>query len=89
MDRPHSPLPRQLETQRLTTDHNCGNADEVAQVAGRSSDPNPVRVNPRGGNVVRVAGSLAVTRALGDGYLKHADLSFRSCRCALPGCGNT
>lgn len=65
----------------LSRDHNCDDADEAALVRARSGDENAIRVSrndegkgPRA--IKRVAGSLAVTRAIGDAYLKEAVFSF-------------
>ena len=68
----------------VTTDLNSSCASEVEKVKKRSSDPEAVRYNERdlmrksgaGSAAKRVAGSLMVTRALGDGYLKRKDLSM-------------
>lgn len=55
----------------LTRDHDCQNPAEVAAVRSRTTDPDPIRPSPHGNEtLLRVAGILAVTRALGDGYLK-------------------
>lgn len=50
---------------------------------GRSADTHAIRFsskdaasNGRNGAIERVAGSLAVTRALGDAYLKKPNFSF-------------
>lgn len=54
--------------------------EERKMVSHLSSDPNPLRpseIGKRnyGANAPdRVAGSLAITRALGDGYLKRQDI---------------
>lgn len=65
----------------LTADHDCNNLAEVNMVKKRSSDPNAIRPSHPSSNVMRVAGSLAVTRALGDGFLKIPALSFSPYRC--------
>ena len=65
----------------VTTDHATINPSEVLVVKHTTSDPSPIR--PSEGDKdkgvkyapVRVAGSLSVTRALGDGYLKSYLLS--------------
>ena len=65
----------------ITLDHNCYLEDEAKAVAYQTSDPNPIRPSDAdrraNGSLAppRVAGSLAVTRALGDGYLKRKELS--------------
>jgi serine/threonine protein phosphatase PrpC len=60
-----------LQPQSLTEDQNCFNDTEVARVKRRCTDPNPIRAHPRdAANFPRVAGVLAVTRALGDEFLK-------------------
>lgn len=65
----------------LSRDHNCNDEEEVSLVRARSSDGNAIRVSRndewRGARAIkRVAGSLAVTRAIGDAYLKEAVFSF-------------
>lgn len=67
---------------QLSVEHSCSNADEVRLVLERSRDRNPIRLskddqaNGAGGfGIKRVAGSLAVTRAFGDFYLKCEELS--------------
>lgn len=67
---------------QLSVEHNCSNADEIRLVLERSRDRNPIRLskddqaNGAGGfGIKRVAGSLAVTRAFGDFYLKCEELS--------------
>lgn len=65
----------------LSRDHNCNDEDEVSLVRARSADDNAIRVSRndewRGARAIkRVAGSLAVTRAIGDAYLKEAVFSF-------------
>lgn len=70
-----------LKAVALTRDHNCEDADEVALVRARSGDDNAIRVSRndqwKGLRAIkRVAGSLAVTRAVGDAYLKKAVFSF-------------
>lgn len=68
--------------QGITLDHTCQVDEEVAVVKYLSKDPDPIRQSEndkrRFGNaaIPRVAGSLAVTRALGDGYLKRCDMSL-------------
>jgi len=67
----------------LTTDLNTSCIPECAKVAARSTDKEAVRYNERDlighrreNATMRVAGSLMVTRALGDGYLKRKNLSM-------------
>lgn len=67
---------------QLSVDHNCSNSDELRLVLERSRDRNPIRLSKDdqasgagGFGVKRVAGSLAVTRAFGDFYLKCEELS--------------
>lgn len=65
----------------LSRDHNCDDADEAAFVRARSGDGNAIRVSRndewKGARAIkRVAGSLAVTRAIGDAYLKKPAFSF-------------
>jgi len=70
-----------LEVIGVTTDHATINPSEVLVVKHTTCDPSPIR--PSEGDKdkgvkhapVRVAGSLSVTRALGDGYLKSYMLS--------------
>ena len=65
----------------ITLDHNCNVEDEIRAVQIVTNDTNPIRcsINERKGvplnAPLRVAGSLVVTRALGDGYLKQKELS--------------
>lgn len=65
----------------LSRDHNCDDVDEAALVKARSGDDNAIRVSKNDEKkgvraIKRVAGSLAVTRAIGDAYLKNAAFSF-------------
>lgn len=63
----------------LTLDHNCYNPEEVAAVCERSADASAIRVSKHDPNgslgLLRVAGSLTVTRCLGDLYLKMMEFS--------------
>ncbi|RHY83837.1 hypothetical protein DYB37_012042 [Aphanomyces astaci] len=68
----------------LSTLHDCNNPDEVKLVIERSNDRNAIRLShddqlrhvaEYGGANKRVAGSLMVTRALGDWYLKADEFS--------------
>jgi len=60
----------------LTTDHSAYNPVEVALVRKRCNNAPKAISAGIGGGIKRVAGSLAVTRALGDAYLKTSLLSF-------------
>lgn len=60
----------------LTTDHSAYNPAEVAAVLKRCNNAAGAISSGMGGGIKRVAGSLAVTRALGDAYLKTPLLSF-------------
>lgn len=74
----------------VTTDHTCQIPEERALVGFLSSDPNPIRPSEIGLKTYglsapdRVAGSLAITRALGDGYLKRKDISLPTFKQHLP-----
>eukprot|EP01041_Mallomonas_annulata_P006829 gene6829-13834_t len=69
------------EVSLLTEDHMCGVAMEREAVARLSSDPCPIGPTERefrrfgAAAPIRVGRSLAVTRALGDGYLKRKSVS--------------
>jgi serine/threonine protein phosphatase PrpC len=60
----------------LTTDHSAYNPAEVSAVLRRSNNAPKAISAGVGGGIKRVAGSLAVTRAFGDAYLKTPRLSF-------------
>jgi serine/threonine protein phosphatase PrpC len=60
----------------LTTDHSAYNPAEVTAVLRRCNNAPRAISAGLGGGIKRVAGSLAVTRALGDAYLKTPSLSF-------------
>lgn len=60
----------------LTTDHSAYNPAEVTAVLRRCNNAPRAISAGVGGGIKRVAGSLAVTRALGDAYLKTPQLSF-------------
>jgi hypothetical protein len=60
----------------LTTDHSAYNPAEVTAVLRRCNNAPKAISSASGGGIKRVAGSLAVTRALGDAYLKTPRLSF-------------
>ena len=60
----------------LTKDHSAYNPTEVSAVLRRCNNAPRAISAGVGGGIKRVAGSLAVTRALGDAYLKTPRLSF-------------
>jgi len=71
-----SPLPPSLQPTELTIDHTPYNKSEADLVRARTNDaPRAIANNGKGG-IERVGGSLSVTRALGDAYLKTPLLSF-------------
>ncbi|CAN0489886.1 unnamed protein product, partial [Ectocarpus sp. 12 AP-2014] len=79
----------ELKAIALSRDHNCDDADEVALVRARSGDDNAIRASRndewKGTRAIkRVAGSLAVTRAIGDAYLKRAVFSFSPYKEGVP-----
>lgn len=67
------PITRPID---LTTDHSAYNPAEVTAVLRRCNNAPKAISAGLGGGIKRVAGSLAVTRALGDAYLKTPSLSF-------------
>jgi pyruvate dehydrogenase phosphatase len=72
-------LPASVHCLNLTTDHNPYNEAEASAVLRRCNNaPKAIFPGVSGGGLRRVAGSLAVTRALGDAYLKTPLLSFGS-----------
>jgi serine/threonine protein phosphatase PrpC len=68
-----TPVTRPID---LTTDHSAYNPAEVTAVLRRCNNAPRAIAAGVGGGIKRVAGSLAVTRALGDAYLKTPSLSF-------------
>ncbi len=72
---------RGLRMQGITVDHSPNLSVEADAIKGTNLDKQPIRrsigdrVKPPPNAPLRVAGSLAVTRALGDGYLKMKELS--------------
>jgi len=60
----------------LTTDHTAYNPNEATAVIRRCNNAPKAISSASSGGIKRVAGSLAVTRALGDAYLKTPHLSF-------------
>jgi serine/threonine protein phosphatase PrpC len=69
-------LPQVARPIDLTTDHSAYNPAEVTAVLRRCNNAPRAISAGVGGGIKRVAGSLAVTRALGDAYLKTPLLSF-------------
>ena len=69
-----APITRPID---LTTDHSAYNPTEVNAVLRRCNNAPRAISASVGGGIKRVAGSLAVTRALGDAYLKTPKLSFQ------------
>ena len=92
----HRNCKKGLEVSAVTLDHCCDSSLEVQAVRAQTDDTNPIRrsINAlKGSNSrmlssfpqpLRVAGSLAVTRGLGDGYLKMRSLSVRPYRDHCP-----
>ena len=73
---PPSPLSMLMRPIDLTTDHSAYNPAEVTAVLKRCNNAPKAISSASSGGIKRVAGSLAVTRALGDAYLKTPRLSF-------------
>ncbi|KAL9181126.1 hypothetical protein ACHAXT_009931 [Thalassiosira profunda] len=73
---PPPPLSARVRPIDLTTDHSAYNPAEAAAVLRRCRNAPKAISSASGGGIKRVAGSLAVTRALGDAYLKTPRLSF-------------
>eukprot|EP01064_Diplonema_japonicum_P001773 TRINITY_DN11191_c2_g1_i1.p1 TRINITY_DN11191_c2_g1~~TRINITY_DN11191_c2_g1_i1.p1 ORF type:complete len:518 (+),score=14.80 TRINITY_DN11191_c2_g1_i1:289-1842(+) len=71
-----------IEARELSTDQDCGNKLECDEVRRRTTDPMPIKTTQSGPR--RVAGSLMVTRALGDAYLKIPEFSFPPYRLHVP-----
>ena len=69
-------LPHSCRPIDLTTDHSAYNPTEITAVLRRCNNAPRAISAGLGGGIKRVAGSLAVTRALGDAYLKTPRLSF-------------
>lgn len=71
-----TPFPKTFEITALTEDHTPYNEIEASLVRERCDyAPKAIAKSSKGG-IQRVAGSLSVTRALGDAYLKTPSLSF-------------
>ncbi|KAF4028215.1 Protein phosphatase 2C [Phytophthora infestans] len=80
-----------LEATEVSVDHSCNNPLETKLVVERSHDRNAIRMSkddqatgPGIIGVKRVAGSLAMTRAFGDFYLKCAELSSAPFKSKVP-----
>jgi len=73
---PPLPLSMLMRPIDLTTDHSAYNPAEVTAVLRRCNNAPRAISSASSGGIKRVAGSLAVTRALGDAYLKTPRLSF-------------
>ena len=73
---PPLPLSMLMRPIDLTTDHSAYNPAEVTAVLRRCNNAPKAISSASSGGIKRVAGSLAVTRALGDAYLKTPRLSF-------------
>lgn len=69
-------IPCLLKSVDLTVDHSAYNPIEVKHVLRRCKNGPRAIATASSGGISRVAGSLAVTRALGDAYLKTPHLSF-------------
>jgi len=70
-----------ISAMQLSIDQNTNSKYEKQVVFERSGDENAIRKNEKNTNnsifaVDRVAGSLMVTRAIGDAYLKHKEYSY-------------
>uniref|UniRef100_A0A7S1FP12 PPM-type phosphatase domain-containing protein n=1 Tax=Corethron hystrix TaxID=216773 RepID=A0A7S1FP12_9STRA len=73
-----------LKAVELTADQNAYNMVEVGHVIARSNNAPRAISSASNGGIRRVAGSLAVTRALGDAYLKTPELSFLPYKLHVP-----
>lgn len=73
---PPLPLSMLMRPIDLTTDHSAYNPAEVTAVLRRCNNAPKAISSASSGGIKRVAGSLAVTRAFGDAYLKTPRLSF-------------
>jgi len=71
-----------ISAMQLSIDQNTNSKHEKKVVLDRSGDENAIRKNEKNttpANILaidRVAGSLMVTRAIGDAYLKHKEYSY-------------
>ncbi|KAG6960022.1 hypothetical protein JG688_00009812 [Phytophthora aleatoria] len=80
-----------LQAIAVSVDHSCNNPQETKLVVERSHDRNAIRMSKddqaTGAGVIgvkRVAGSLAMTRAFGDFYLKCPELSSAPFKSKVP-----
>ncbi|KAE9357020.1 hypothetical protein PF008_g3361 [Phytophthora fragariae] len=80
-----------LQAVEVSVDHSCNNPHEAKLVVERSHDRNAIRMSKddqaTGAGIVgvkRVAGSLAMTRAFGDFYLKCPELSSAPFKSKVP-----
>ncbi|RLN92513.1 hypothetical protein BBJ28_00011330 [Nothophytophthora sp. Chile5] len=80
-----------LQAVEVSVDHSCNNVQEARLVVERSRDRNAIRLSKddqangsNGFGVKRVAGSLAITRAFGDFYLKCEELSSAPFKSKVP-----
>jgi serine/threonine protein phosphatase PrpC len=79
-----TPFPSALRATTLTKDHTPYNQKEASLVRERCNyAPRAISTSTNGG-IQRVAGSLSVTRALGDAYLKTPTLSFSPYKAHAP-----
>ncbi|ETP52482.1 hypothetical protein, variant 2 [Phytophthora nicotianae P10297] len=80
-----------LQAIEVSVDHSCNNPQETKLVIKRSHDRNAIRMSKddqaTGAGIIgvkRVAGSLAMTRAFGDFYLKCPELSSAPFKSKVP-----
>ncbi|OQR91073.1 phosphatase 2C [Thraustotheca clavata] len=82
--------PAFMSAKILSTNHDCNNPDEVKKVVERSKDRNAIRMSKDDRvsfgeyGIKRVAGTLSVTRALGDWYLKAEEFSSAPYKSKVP-----
>jgi hypothetical protein len=79
-----SSLPKKLHAITLTEDHTPYNENEANLVRKRCNNAPRAIASSSSGGIQRVGGSLSVTRALGDAYLKTPTLSFEPYRDHAP-----
>lgn len=78
------PYPNALRATTLTKDHTPYNQKEASLVRERCNYAPKAISSSANGGIQRVAGSLSVTRALGDAYLKTPMLSFSPYKAHAP-----